>query len=289
MDLRNGVYVVTRAEKCSIFSMLALLFGTQQVLGDSAQELSDAALRLKQAHVIRFYESCMEETSSDIGCRQALEELHPREVSVLEELFGLSASIEEHALSSSMASCYDPTHDYLDLIECWENVAESLKASGDTTLLTTELVQPDIPDLQEVKNHILQQLTCRKMPEPVFTFLALERLGKIKMSEMIGYDGISCFRIHGGIDVNGLKFTSVCGHSEDGLVRQLFPGWLWRGPGTSPGQFIAFGTSANFEATARWYTNNLSFRQFLNQAIETDGTYIGDPTEVRCSSWMLLD
>lgn len=133
--------------------------------------------------------------------------------------------------------------------------------------------------------HIIQQLRCLQPPEPVFTFLALENLGKINRSEMLGYDSISCFRIHGGIEVEGLKFVSVCGYSEDSLVRDLFPDFLWRGPGTSPDQFISFGTKANFKISATWYLEHLG-RRFLNQAIETENTRLGDPTDISCRSWM---
>lgn len=133
--------------------------------------------------------------------------------------------------------------------------------------------------------HIIQQLRCLQPPEPIFTFLALENLGKINRSEMLGYDSISCFRIHGGIEVEGLKFVSVCGYSEDSLVRDLFPDFLWRGPGTSPSQFISFGTEANFEISSKWYLEHLG-RRFLNQAIETENTGLGDPTDISCSSWM---
>jgi len=257
--------------------VFSLLIEAHPSKASSAQELATAAIRLKQAHVLRSYEKCMKKVGSDTTCRAEIEALHPREIQALSKLSNLSTAIDEYELSAALANCYNPKNDYSDLIECWETTAETLAASNS--------IRSEKPRFEELEYHILEQLRCFNSPEPVFTFLALERLGKINGSEMIGFDSVSCFRIHGGIEISGLLFNSVCGHSEDSLVQELFPDLVWRGPGTSPGQFISFGTSANFKTTSEWYVKNFT-RKRLNQAIETDNTSIGDPTEVTCSSWM---
>lgn len=131
----------------------------------------------------------------------------------------------------------------------------------------------------------IKQLRCLERPRPLPIFIALEKAGKIRADEMLGFDSVSCFRIHGGIKIRGMKFVSVCGHEEDRAIRNSRSDLLWRGPGTSPGQFISFGTNANFGVVSKWYFSNVG-KQRLNQAIETEYTNIGDPTEITCSSWM---
>ena len=131
---------------------------------------------------------------------------------------------------------------------------------------------------------VLRELTCRQEPSPLPILEALERAGKIHASEMLGLDSISCFRISGGIEIAGMRFNSVCAHEERVEVSDRRPDLLWRGPGTSPGQLLSFGTSAADQVAARWYFDEVGNRH-LNEAIRSAGTYIGDATEVECSSW----
>jgi hypothetical protein len=152
-----------------------------------------------------------------------------------------------------------------------------------TLLVTASTVYAD--NLQEF---ILEQLTCQTSPKVRPILLQLEKASKIHSSEMLGIDSISCFRIHGGIEVRGMKFVSVCGYEDDERVRKKRPDLLWRGPGTSPGQFISFGTDAVFAPTQDWYFTNIGTKR-LNQAIETEFTNMGDQTEITCSNWMLTD
>lgn len=256
----------------------------------NAQSYDDAmgaAVRLKQAHVVRSYERCVAMGKSDLECRSKIEDLHTRELSVISRFFILSNSVQQDELNHTMASCYDPSRDYKELIECWEENATGLESQeSNSTIIATEL-DPKQINLQILERHIVKQLQCNETPDPILSFLAFEKLGKIRTSEMIGYDSISCFKIHGGFMVNGLTLTSVCGYSNSSLEQQLFPDFLWRGPGTSPFQFISFGTQANFETVSGWYQRTFNGVKLLNQAIKTEHTSLGDSTEIQCSSLML--
>lgn len=107
------------------------------IIADELDELLAAAMRLKQAHVERSYEKCRSSGSSDAACRDELESLHPREISALARIAANVGSVGESEISNAMGSCYDPSHDYRDLIECQEQIAVQLEKG--------EAVAPDKP------------------------------------------------------------------------------------------------------------------------------------------------
>ena len=106
----------------------AVALTASSVLADKLDEILGAAIALKQAHVMRSYEKCRSSGSSDIACRGELEALHPREISALARIAGKIGNVGESEISKAIANCYDPSHDYLDLIECWEQVAARLES-----------------------------------------------------------------------------------------------------------------------------------------------------------------
>lgn len=137
------------------------------------------------------------------------------------------------------------------------------------------------PDFERMA---LGALACDKNPSPLPILEELERNGMINASEMIGFDSISCFRIDGELTIAGLPVDSVCAHEEDETIRAKRPDLLFRGPGTSPGQFISFGTAASDDVVTQWYLRTIGMRH-LNKAVESKWTNMGDRTEVECSSW----
>ncbi len=109
-------------------------------------ELLSAAISLKQAHVARSYERCRSHGRSDTVCRDALNALHPREISALARLAEHLVNVDETELSGAMASCYDPSHDYQDLIECWERLATHLDQEQEIVLTKQQSFQlSDLP------------------------------------------------------------------------------------------------------------------------------------------------
>lgn len=122
----------------------------------SAQsEVEDAAIRLKQAHVVRYFESCMDQIQSDVECRAELKALHPREKAALGNILTNSSSYAEFEVGEASSACYDPDHDYLDLIECWELLATKMAAGED--------IKPDAPkpvaSLSDIAREIFSELT----------------------------------------------------------------------------------------------------------------------------------
>lgn len=97
------------------------------VIADELDELLAAAMRLKQAHVERSYEKCRSSGSSDVACRDELESLHPREISALARIAANEGSVGESEIRNAMANCYNPSRDYRDLLECWEQLATDLE------------------------------------------------------------------------------------------------------------------------------------------------------------------
>ena len=92
-------------------------------------------------------------------------------------------------------------------------------------------------------------------------------MGKLDPNEITEMDSIACFPIKDGIEVAGLTFVSVCGFEQDPDIRKKRPDMLRRGPGTSPGQTLSFGTYAPEGEVSPWYTNNVGSK-LLAVAIE---------------------
>ena len=97
------------------------------VFAGELKELLDAAIMLKRAHVVRSYEKCRSSGAPDAACRDELEALHPREISALVRIGKSIGNMRENEVSKAVANCYDPFHDYRDLIECWEQLAAQLE------------------------------------------------------------------------------------------------------------------------------------------------------------------
>ena len=260
-----------------------VLLSPMQAAAQGADELLGAALRLKEAHVQRSYEQCIAGGKLDPECRSELIQLHPREISVLARLAELSGGVPEAEFASAFTDCYGPDRNYKQLIECWENTATQLASHS---LSRAEEIEDHEFDLGAIERHLISQLSCIESPNAIFSFLALQRVGKISAAEMVGIDGFSCFRIYGGIEINGLRFDSICGQEDNGLVVDLYPEFLWRAPGCCPVQFLSLGTSASFESVARWYLNTFHRPNLLSQAIRSEYTTFGDRTELLCSDWI---
>ena len=71
-----------------------------------------AELGLKQAHVLRYYESCIAQNRSDMNCRTELGALHPRELASLKKISKSLSGYNEFEVSAASAACYSPTNDY---------------------------------------------------------------------------------------------------------------------------------------------------------------------------------
>lgn len=136
----------------------------------------------------------------------------------------------------------------------------------------------------DLESAVTDQLLCKDPPSPLPILEALESQGKIKPEELDGFDSISCFPIAGGIVLHGLKFDTVCAHEEDNDIREQRPDLLYRGPGTSPGQHLSFGTDADAQTVANWYSEHVGSRH-LEAAIDSEDTMLGDKTVVSCTSW----
>lgn len=137
---------------------------------------------------------------------------------------------------------------------------------------------------QTFADAVVEQLRCEVPPSPLPILEALAGAGLIDPRANLGFDSLSCFLIEGGIDVAGLRLNSVCAHEERDEIRAQRPDLLYRGPGTSPGQTLSFGTSANEPAVALWYAEVIG-RRHLSEAISSEYTSVGDRTEITCSSW----
>lgn len=116
--------------KTLILLSVWLSSGPTNASSETMENLIRASVELKKAHVLRYYDKCKSQNKSDEMCRKELEELHPREVAALTRIKGKASKYDQVELSGALAGCYDPSHDYKDLIECWERLASRMEAGG---------------------------------------------------------------------------------------------------------------------------------------------------------------
>jgi hypothetical protein len=93
------------------------------------QELKSAALRLKQAAVLRTLEDCKAKGGSVKSCDSLLELTHQRELKIIDRLKLASTDpmVNMDVVSKESAACYG--YDYVELIECWNQLSDRLDAA----------------------------------------------------------------------------------------------------------------------------------------------------------------
>jgi hypothetical protein len=143
---------------------------------------------------------------------------------------------------------------------------------------------PALCAAEAFEDAVIRQLRCDIPPSPLPILAALADAGVINPADNLGYDSLSCFEIAGGIMIAGLRFDTVCGFEDRQDVQESRPDLLYRGPGTSPGQTLSFGTDQPFESVRRWYIESIG-TQHVADAVGSDWTTLGDETEVRCTDW----
>jgi hypothetical protein len=108
----------------------------------------------------------------------------------------------------------------------------------------------------------------------------------ISVDRNIGYDSLSCWVLEGDLVVAGMPLGLVCAHEEDEEIRSRNPDLYQRGPGTSPGATLSFGSSVTAEQMAEWYLNTFGPANISSAISEEGMTTLGDRSEVSCTSWM---
>lgn len=136
----------------------------------------------------------------------------------------------------------------------------------------------------------VSQLRCETAPIPGPFLAALRDAERIDPNKNTGYDSLSCFHIKGGVSIRGMRFDSICAFEEDANERNKYPGLFYRGPGTSPGQTLSFGSPApmaELRAWARREIEGVGADRGISERILFDAsgqTLAG--SEIECSSWI---
>jgi hypothetical protein len=107
------------------------------------------------------------------------------------------------------------------------------------------------PD-SRANEHIIQQLTCLREPNPTPTLHYFLQKKIIRLRDAKGADSVNCWRLTKSYNLAGLPVVGVCAFEEDPFVRTLYPGLYWRGPGTSPGQLLSVLTVVGDDVIKDW-------------------------------------
>ena len=119
-------------QKTILLALLLVVWhcaGAQTPQGN--QELMNAALRLKQAAVLRTLEDCKAKGGSVKSCNTLLELTHQREVKIIErlKLAPTDPAVNMDEMSKELAACSDPNYGYVETVECWSQLSDRLDAS----------------------------------------------------------------------------------------------------------------------------------------------------------------
>ena len=115
--------------------LLALLLVVWNCAGaqspQETQALMNAALRLKQAAVLRTLEDCKAKGGSVQSCNTLLELTHQRELKIIERLnlAPTDPAVNMDEMSKELAACSNPHYGYVETVECWSQLSDRLDAA----------------------------------------------------------------------------------------------------------------------------------------------------------------
>lgn len=110
----------------------------------TTENVSSAADKLREGHVLRSFEGCKQRGQTDEACKQELEALLQRDQKALARIASLSTVTSKTELVVAAARCYDPSFDYADMIACREAIADDLEARQDSPQ-TAAVAEPAPP------------------------------------------------------------------------------------------------------------------------------------------------
>ena len=118
--------------KNALFISLLVLFSPNVIAQSSdekANQVLEATLRLKKAHVEREWSDCMAKAENEARCKKLLSILWEQEKTVLGKLgkHMNNPVINSDVLGKQSTACYNPSGDYSSLIQCWKRLDERVE------------------------------------------------------------------------------------------------------------------------------------------------------------------
>jgi hypothetical protein len=128
------------------------------------QELMNAALRLKQAAVLRTLEDCKAKGGSVQSCNSLLELTHQRELKIIErlKLASTDPTVNMDEVSKESAACYG--YGYVELVECWSQLSDRLDAArkGQSLLRNSPATTVAVASPQNWGGAVTQAELCKQ-------------------------------------------------------------------------------------------------------------------------------
>ena len=110
------------------FVFFVVSLASLQVKSTDLNRIYQAAVDVRKAHILRYYERCLRKYRTAEQCRSEVKSLHPRELAANATIMKFSYKYNKDKLAKSFNYCYDPSNDYLSLIECHERLARIVEA-----------------------------------------------------------------------------------------------------------------------------------------------------------------
>ena len=86
----------------------------------------------KKVHVNRFWDECTaKHNGATTICADLIRALEARERKTLKRISAAATDSNKPRVSEGVVGCYNPTHNYKDLVQCWELLANELEQNGE--------------------------------------------------------------------------------------------------------------------------------------------------------------
>ena len=118
-------------------TLAGLLLSPTEGWSADLQEVLDAAVRLKKAHVERSWEDCSLRGGTEDQCKKLLSMIHSREMKVWLRFSSAYSDSEVNIdqFVSELTACYSPNNTYTHLVDCWERLADRYDAAKNGSFL----------------------------------------------------------------------------------------------------------------------------------------------------------
>jgi hypothetical protein len=150
------------------------------------------------------------------------------------------------------------------------------------TLLAVAVLSSPIAAAETVENMIVEEIACRRAPDPTPILLRLLNEGRLSDEELVMADNVSCWVFAEPMTLGSVDFSHVCASHEDPAAIDQYPALYFRGPGTSAGTGIGLVAGRSSETIERWADESLDADD-SGYTIEPSAMIEGG-TEISCNS-----
>lgn len=144
----------------------------------------------------------------------------------------------------------------------------------------------------DLQQGVFDELACAREPEPTAVLRRLLENGFIDAGTRVDFESYSCFRLRGGMSLDGMTFSSVCGGVFDPVENAENPDLYppnERIDEDDRVQMISLGSDEPIALLIQWYAERFPWHPPEEAVI--DGLYAlpSDTNEVFCDDLLAME